>query len=386
MKRQMYFLVLIIALLSCREEITTTKEAKNKVIPVQVYNAKRMEIFEKVSAKCTIRSRKRIKVSALVPGKIVKLFVDEGDIVEKDKTRLFKIDSTVIEKNLEALLLEKEVAEKGKAQAESAFKAALTAEKKAEKDFERMKRLFEKDKSITKDMLEKAKVGLEKAKANLKNAEIGIIIANKRINQVEKKISAAKKNLSDCTVYANVNGRVTAKIMEEGEFASPGRPVLIIEDYSSIEAASFFEQELYSRIIKGKTEANIIKNKKTIYKNKVSYKSPRIMDGLRVFEVRVYLPESIKGLNIGELAEMELILDKKQTVAVPALALIPKRNKFSVFVVKNNKAEERIIEKGIEGDGFVEIRKGVKEGENVVILGQTFLENGDLVKIVKGEK
>ncbi len=52
-----------------------------------------------------------------------------------------------------------------------------------------------------------------------------------------------------------------------------------------------------------------------------------------------------------------------------------------IFVMKSDKAEQREITVGAAQNGFVEIRSGLKLGENVIRLGQYELEDGAEVKL-----
>ena len=380
MKKGNLFLAALVFLWSCGKEAGREGEA-GIIIPVTVYEAGQRELCARVSSMCAIRSRKKVMVAALVPGKIVRLYVREGNPVVKGETRLFDIDPKVAKENLSALLVEREVAEKGLADAEALLSSAGAGEEKARKDLERLKRLYKDEKSVTKDMVEKAEVAWTNASSGLKRAAAGLEIARKRVKQVGHKIEIAKKTLSDCTVYAPITGKVALKLKEEGEYASPGRPVLVLEDYGNLEAAAFFEQELFSRVKEGKTTANLLRNGRKIYSAPISFKGPRRLDKIRVFDVRLYLPKEFEGVNPGELLELELVLSKKKALAVPCSSVFEKDGRNFLFVVEKGLAREREVEVGIEDQGYIEVKKGITENDRVVVLGKDFLSEGMKVKV-----
>ena len=55
-----------------------------------------------------------------------------------------------------------------------------------------------------------------------------------------------------------------------------------------------------------------------------------------------------------------------------------------VFVAENNSAKLRPVEIGLILDSRVLIAKGLSEGENFIISGQTNLKNGDKITIKVG--
>ena len=57
-----------------------------------------------------------------------------------------------------------------------------------------------------------------------------------------------------------------------------------------------------------------------------------------------------------------------------------------VFVVENDTARCTPVEIGLTGDGITEITSGLNAGEQVVTVGQSYLEDGGAVRIVSGEE
>ena len=53
-----------------------------------------------------------------------------------------------------------------------------------------------------------------------------------------------------------------------------------------------------------------------------------------------------------------------------------------MYVVKEGKAEERLVKVGVTNGDRVEITEGLKEGETVVTSGQNMLTEGSAVKIL----
>lgn len=74
---------------------------------------------------------------------------------------------------------------------------------------------------------------------------------------------------------------------------------------------------------------------------------------------------------------------KDDIIKIPATALIERFGEKYVFVVENNTVIKRTIKQGILIDNIVEIQEGLRAGENVVVRGQSLLEDGSKVNIVE---
>jgi multidrug efflux pump subunit AcrA (membrane-fusion protein) len=63
-------------------------------------------------------------------------------------------------------------------------------------------------------------------------------------------------------------------------------------------------------------------------------------------------------------------------VVVPQDAVILEGDKQVVYVVSDNTARRREVKLGLGNDEVVEVLSGVKEGEDLVVTGQDYLEDG----------
>jgi multidrug efflux pump subunit AcrA (membrane-fusion protein) len=70
--------------------------------------------------------------------------------------------------------------------------------------------------------------------------------------------------------------------------------------------------------------------------------------------------------------------EKPDAILVPANALVDN----SLFIIKTDRARRRKVEIGIRGTGFVEILKGVAEGELVASPATTNIKDGSRVRSV----
>jgi hypothetical protein len=76
-----------------------------------------------------------------------------------------------------------------------------------------------------------------------------------------------------------------------------------------------------------------------------------------------------------------LIETRKKAVMVPAISIVRRPAGEVVYIINANKAEARLVEKGLQQDGLVEVTSGLQGGETVAVDGAAFLTDGALIKI-----
>jgi HlyD family secretion protein len=199
---------------------------KEKVPEITVAPVTRTKLVSKVSSNGQIEAKRKVDLSANVPGQIVNLAVREGDTVQKGDF-LLQIDQTQLaatakgaEASLKALFHDRDA-------------ARATAEQ-ARRNYTRAKQSFA-DELIPQSDLDSAQAAVDSADAQLEAAE-------RRIDQARANLAGARDTLSKTKMIAPMSGTVTRLPVEEGEVAvigtmnNPGTVLMTISDMSIVEA------------------------------------------------------------------------------------------------------------------------------------------------------
>lgn len=123
----------------------------------------------------------------------------------------------------------------------------------------------------------------------------------------------------------------------------------------------------------------------TRFQARVIELGPVVNPNTRTMEVRLNLWQRDQRIKSGMFAEVKIITERKEgIVKVPADCLVKRYGGYYVFVVgETNKVEQRKVTPGIQIDEKLEIVEGLQPDEEIVIRGQSLLEDGTTIRIIE---
>ncbi len=226
-------------------------------VSVVLASVQKMTFEERIEVSGSVEAKNTALVSARIPGVLDKIFVDEGDPVEADVTELFQTDKVNLIKSRESALQQVSVAKAAVAAKQATIKRVEADLEKVRIDTERYRRLYEQKKAITKNTLELQESQLKQVQADIEEAKAELELAKAEAKQAQSGLGIAEKNLSDSLVLAPISGMISQRMLEPGEMAGAGTPVLQVDDLSVLEISVYLPAEYYSRIKPGKTAMRI---------------------------------------------------------------------------------------------------------------------------------
>ena len=357
--------------------------AKTKVVPVEVTPAAQRAFEERITVQGNLDAKKYAMVAPLIDGTITDFFVDEGDAVKAGKTKLFQSDKVKVERAVAIAEQDLALAKAGQRDADAQLASVQAQYDKAKLDFDRYTRLFA-DKAITPDTMEQVDAGFKVAQAGLDRANTGVAVAAERLKQAESVLAISKKTLADSLLIAPIDGIVSMRMKEPGEFCGAGTPVLRIVDPTVVEVSAYLPGEYYTKVVPGETKVHATANGVDAGDILVTYKSPEIQPTLRNFEVKCLLENPPTGIVPGALANIAVTLAREDGIGVLSKAIQRRAGKDWIFVVDNAKAKAVEIARGLETEGWTQIRNGAVAADMPVItMGQFLVEEGVAVNVMK---
>ncbi|AOT08384.1 efflux RND transporter periplasmic adaptor subunit [Pseudoalteromonas luteoviolacea] len=192
-------------------------------------------------------------------------------------------------------------------------------------------------------------------------------IEQELMREVELSYRAAKDDVDNLQVRAGIKGMLQEVNVEQGQSVQIGAPLALVGSESSLLADLQVPEKQASRVQEGQT--GIINTFNGEVEARVNRIDPVVRDGRIAIELELTgtLPDnarpalSIEGRVITETKQAALSLQKPSYIAERSIA--------SLFVLnlKTNQLVKTPIEFGTLAGNAIEIRSGVKAGEQVVI-------------------
>ena len=201
-----------------------------------------------------------------------------------------------------------------------------------------------------------------------------------RFRVAEAAVSEAETLLSHTKVTAPFDGVVSRKMADVGDLASPGRPLLELEDPNSLRLEADVPEALVGRIqMAGPMPVRVALVGNDLA-GVVSEVSPAADPNSRTFRVKLDLPPTA-GLRLGQFGRVVVPLGETASVRVPATALVVRGQMEIVFVAASQKAQLRLVKTGKRVSDEIEIVSGLNPGESIVVDGAGALRDGQPLEV-----
>jgi len=189
-------------------------------------------------------------------------------------------------------------------------------------------------------------------------------------------------------VTSTIDGTITDLPFNVGDtISSTTVPVATVGDLQDLELNSYISEKYMSYIKLGlDAEITFEAYEDLVFHGKVIEISPVLDSDSRTLEITISLDDNDSNVvKSGMFGSIKLITEVKENIiSIPSSALSSGDEGYFVYVVSSdNKAVLTYVETGLEIDGRVEIVSGLNLGDQVVIRGQSMLQDGSLVKITE---
>jgi len=293
---------------------------------------------------------KEAQVSSRVAGKIVGLFANVGDAVQKGQP-LAEIQSAEIQK-LQVELI----------QAEN--KLAL-----AKAEMERIQSLVEMKIAARKELI--AAQSQHQAILNeIEGLRQQLILLNLPESAMEK--AQAEKTISTFPVLSPLSGVVAERSVVLGETVEPSKVIFKILDASVVFVeGSAFEEALPQLKIGQRVRIRLASYPGKVFTGKISRLSPTIDPQKRTLLLWAEVPNRAGKLKPNLSADMDVVVGGGQEVlAIPLEALTTTEGESFVFVEEKGSFRRADVILGARDDRYVEVKKGLLPGDRVVTDGK----------------
>lgn len=317
-----------------------------KATPVRVQESRNGPAVPPIDTSGLVVTKHEMRLSFKVGGVVKRVHVQEGDVVKQGQ-RLAEIELTEVD-----------------AQVEQARQLA----EKAARDLRRGENLYA-DQVISLEQLQDLRTQSAMAEAQFRSARF---------------------NLGYSVITAPRDGRVLRKLVEERELVPAGAPVLVFgeSDGGFVVRAALADREIVNVKLGDKGEIRMDAFPGQAMTGTVVEVSSAAEERSGMFPIEVQFDEPPPRLVSGLVARLRLTptTDTPPLTYVPMAALVEGNgDSASVFVIAQGKAQKRDVRVAFITADSIALESGLTAGERVITDGALFLENGELVEVVRDD-
>ena len=320
-----------------------------RVINVEVSMIEPETFVEEIRLTSVAMASQDVMIEAEESGRILELYADRGDRVERGDA-IVKIDDAILRAQVD----------------QSRAAAGLAAQ-----TWERRKRLFEED-----------QVG----------SEIAYLEARAMAEQTSATLASLEERLARTVVRAPFSGILDERHIDVGTMVGPGKTVGRIVDLNPIKVFAGVP-ERYARDVSVGAEA-ILRFEAIgdeVYTSAIRYVGATINPSNRTFPIEVELSNADGAIKPEMVSNMSIIRQQvEEAIVVPQDALVRVEDGYVAYVVVERSgvqvAEVRNLELGPTRRNLVVVEKGLSVGEDLIIIGQKSVADGDRVNLVGAQE
>lgn len=313
----------------------------------------------------TGRTRPQVTVTILpkVSGQIVRLTREEGETVRAGEV-LVQFDADAPRAAVDEV--EQQVASKQRARAE------------AQRNFERIEQLKERGLATLKEF-DQAKFELDQAQVELQ-----------RIAASRREVTA---RLRDNTLVAPVAGVVLSRPVDVGQVVSTSSVIYEIAPLSDVEVEADVDEQFLAEVHEGLKADVLVAGRARPIPATLYYVSPKVDPRTGGAKVRLRLDEEVDGLRSGLTADVNLVVERRDTaITVARSAILGRDQTARVQLVRDGVVEEKRVQFLEWPSERVIVLAGLDAGATLVsqprpdLVGQKVAPTTDASAVRRGER
>lgn len=295
----------------------------------------------------TVESENDVRISAEVSGRVERYYVNKGDRVARGAA-ILKIDDSKLQRQQAQLQAQTE---------------------QARERYERLKQVFEQD-SI--------------------GSEMDVINAKTTYEERRSALEAVEVDLANTTVRAPFTAILDQKMIESGEMASPGMPLVRLIGTSNLKVVAGVPSRFSNAVEQGDpAEVWFDFQQSDTLSLPITYVGQSIDQEARTFTVEIDLPARTQNYKVDMNANVRLRTYRRDSTAVIGEEYVyQKQPGMVVYTLARTDsghtiAREHVVSLGPSYENNVVVESGLNFGDELITVGSSFLQDGMRVKVVE---
>jgi membrane fusion protein (multidrug efflux system) len=296
-----------------------------------------------------------VMVSSEVDGIVKSIRVEEGTAVEKG-TLLAEINQ------VDYLLDER--------RSDAALKQAQANLANVKAEYLRKEALF-KEELVTRQQFD--------------DISTRVALAEADVSRAKAFLDTSKERLSRTKIYSPLRGMIKEKKISAGDYVRTSSPLFQIIKVDSLKLKFTVSEKDIADLKTGQeVDFTVDSFAGRSFKGKVNLLYPHLEERTRTLQAEAIVSNSDRLLKPGLFARAIIYTGaSRDAVVAPLTSLMYDNSTISLFVVEGNLARARAIKTGGKYGEDVEITEGLKDNEQVVVVGQNNLSEGVKVNVAR---
>lgn len=291
-------------------------------------------------------------ISAEVPGRVIRVMADVGEAVKAGQT-LAVLDTQDLANSRSMSLAE----------------------------VQRIQALLANQQRVTERNRELSKQNFIST-TRLDESQAQLIALRQQLSSSQAQLANASHNLTRGNITAPVSGRVEQKMVSTGDYVSVGKPMFQLATTDKLRVRLPFPETVSNQIKRGlRARLTTATAGDHVVEGKVAEIRPMVGASNRAFEVIIEIANPGGWKPGSSVNGVIIIAEHPRAVVVPETSVVLRPAGKVVYVVKDGRATQRVVQTGANQGGLQEITSGLAAGEIVAVDGAGFLTDKAAVNV-----
>jgi HlyD family secretion protein len=335
---------------------------------VESHEVSRTSIVAEVMGTGTLEARIQATISPKISGLLDAVLVDQGDQVEAGQL-LAQLDDRELAQQVKVAEATVAAAEATLGRYRAEEQQAESAFQQAESEYRRLQRLREAN-AVSDSELDQAQEAFESSRAGVARASAALLEAQQQIALAGESLKFQQTRLADTRLRAPFDGLVIKRHKDAGAIAVPGSPLLDLISMDELWVSAWVDETEMGRL-RDEQPARVVFRSEAgqEFSGTVARLGKQADRETREFVVEVRVLQLPENWAIGQRAEVFITVARREdALAVPESFVHVQAGQTGVFVEEDATARWRPVQLGLQGQGQVEILKGIEQGDTILAM------------------
>ena len=350
-------------------------------VAVQVKTVERRDVATENRVSGTVTSDDETSIYVAATAKCTAVYFEAGDEVEKgDILCTLDLGST-----------------------QASYNAARISYNSASTSYAQQKEYFDKQTALAEKNVEDTKALFAIGAASqleIDQAELQLLqlraTRDQTLSQLQAGMESYRSNLEQLgvvmddvdesgNVIAPASGTLASITATEGGYVSASYPVAVISGAEQSKVTVYVSEALVPKLAIGDAAHVSVAAAGAEFSGVIRSVEQTANMQTKLYAVVLSVPNDAEGLISGMFADVTFYTETAAgAVAVPSEAILTANGSQYVYIVEDGAAKSVAVTTGLTGDGVTEVLSGLSSGEQLVVVGQQYLSDGDAVRVVGG--